>query len=149
MIYNTTTPEEVELFLLEAEKYIPFGHYCYKGTGEINPETHGRIIISCPFWDYDDERGEQSCGYCHLLKKGDWEDEVFGLLWDQVKSCNVNMDEDGITIPELLNIKKHENLKKGLVYQQNLELTKKNKPDPDPVEEQKERKKKDKDTIGM
>ena len=59
---------------------IPHGIYCYDVNG------------ICPYWDSDLSKGEQNYGYCHYLKSGDWEDEGFSLLWDQVKECGINND---------------------------------------------------------
>ena len=81
------------------EKYIPKGFYCYN-------------ITCCPFWDMDKNKPEQENGYCHYLKRGDWDinpeiyegaifcygkgvkEDIEGLplslLWDQVKECGVN-----------------------------------------------------------
>lgn len=57
--------------------YIPEGGYCYSGQ------------YKCPFWDRDRSKPEQVSGYCHYLKRGDWENEHFGLLWDSCKECGV------------------------------------------------------------
>lgn len=58
-------------YLDDPKKYIPDGSYCY----------------NCPFLDKDETKPIQRNGYCHYLKRGDWEN--FGLLWDQVKECGV------------------------------------------------------------
>jgi hypothetical protein len=84
------------------EKHIPNGSYCYGENGK------------CPFWDIDESKPSQENGYCHYLKKGDWDfnseggtitdmktGETFhiehnpfnGLLWDQVKECGINDDD--------------------------------------------------------
>jgi len=57
---------------------IPRGVYCYRGDK------------LCPFWSKDYNQPEQENGYCSYLGRGDWENEGFGLLWDQVKECGVN-----------------------------------------------------------
>ena len=36
----------------------------------------------------------QDNGYCHFLEQGDWEDIGVGLLWDQCKCCQINVDLD-------------------------------------------------------
>lgn len=59
------------------EQYIPVGTYCYNSDGR------------CPFWDKDKSKMPQENGYCHYLKQGDWDNEGFGLLWDQVKECGI------------------------------------------------------------
>lgn len=68
------------------EKYIPKGLYCYT-------RRDGKVHL-CPFWDKDYSKPEQESGYCHYLKRGDWEEEGFSLLWDQVKECGVNDEEE-------------------------------------------------------
>ena len=84
------------------EKYIPYGHYCHATLENEN---------ECPFWNFDNEKPEQDNGYCHYLKRGDWdlhgkgeifnvktgekieiEDYPWGLLWDMCKECEVNME---------------------------------------------------------
>ena len=57
-----------------------------------NPKDHiveGAYCYNCPFWDIDESKPTQMNGYCHYLKRGDWEDEDYGLLWDKVKECGV------------------------------------------------------------
>ena len=34
----------------------------------------------------------QDNGYCHYLKRGDWEEEGWSLLWDMVKECGIKDD---------------------------------------------------------
>jgi hypothetical protein len=62
---------------------IPKGIYC-----------HDENV--CPFWSINPDKLSQENGYCSFLKIGDWEVEPasFGLLWDQVKLCSENMDEE-------------------------------------------------------
>ena len=81
---------------------IPPGDYCYK-------YKNGKRI-TCPYWDIDESKPYQYNGYCHYLKKGDWEIEEeqelknlktgeiekgkdvpfpTSLLWDQVKECGI------------------------------------------------------------
>ena len=62
---------------------IPKGPYCY----DENNHT-------CPYWCLSILHDEQNNGYCHFLKRGDWERYPFSLLWDQVKECNNNNDFD-------------------------------------------------------
>ena len=57
---------------------IPKGCYCYDANGV------------CPYWHKDARHEEQDNGYCSYLKRGDWDDNSSGLLWDQVKECNIN-----------------------------------------------------------
>lgn len=91
-----------EKYFKNPEAYIPKGSYCYDVNGK------------CPFWAIDETKPAQESGYCHLLKQGDWhtnqeggillnpktgeERKVdyfpFGLLWDQVKECDINDEEE-------------------------------------------------------
>ena len=60
---------------------IPKGCYCYDENG------------ICPFWCREPTQQPQEDGYCSYLGKGDWQLSC-GLLWDQVKECGVNDDEN-------------------------------------------------------
>lgn len=64
------------------ESNIPKGLYCYDHNG------------ICPYWSISRLHESQNNGYCSFLKRGDWEVD-FGLLWDQVKECNINNDLNG------------------------------------------------------
>lgn len=91
---------------------IPKGLYCY------TTDDYGRMIV-CPYWrvrkDVDNkEVGSQNYGYCLYLKKGDlelnneiqWADAKgnhftgnelglpLSLLWDMVKECYINQDDE-------------------------------------------------------
>ena len=73
-----------------AEKEIPKGIYCYN---VISITNEGKIHAkTCPFWFLR----TKEVGYCSLLKKSDDDLDSFGLLWDQVKECGIN-DEDDYT----------------------------------------------------
>lgn len=91
--------------LKDLQQYIPKGMYCY----EI---INGKRYI-CPFWDKNENYSEQHNGYCHYLQKGDWDINAetdfynyktgekvemsgfpFGLLWDQVKECGINEEDE-------------------------------------------------------
>lgn len=62
---------------------IPKGCYCYDVNGV------------CPYWKLNTQHEEQNNGYCSFLKEGDWDNNSgFGLLWDQVKLCNINTCTD-------------------------------------------------------
>jgi len=88
--------------LVNPRKYIPHGQYCH---ASLENEKE------CPFWDIDKSKEERDNGYCHYMKKGDWDlhapvitydmktgekyysgDHAWGLLWDMCKECDVNMD---------------------------------------------------------
>ncbi|QWU14222.1 hypothetical protein SAMN04487895_101512 [Paenibacillus sophorae] len=66
-------------YFINPEQHIPKGMYCYSEK-------------KCPFWDIDESKPYQENGYCHLMKRGD--DEDGGLLWDQVKECDINDEID-------------------------------------------------------
>jgi len=94
----------------EGKKVIPKGLYCDGKNG------------LCPYWSIVEHKPDMFNGYCSYLRKGDWElskeseivdfktkkiikskgeesDFSFSLLWDQVKECGINMeDEDDIEL---------------------------------------------------
>ena len=71
-------------------KEIPKGDYCYSVVGY----TSNKLSISaCPYWSMDISRPSQENGYCSYLRMGDWEFDSLSLLWDQVKECEVNLDD--------------------------------------------------------
>ncbi len=73
---------------------IPKGLYCYKLVQSKNPsETGLPEQIKCPHWKIDKDYDRQNNGFCALLNLGDWEDSG-SMLWDQVKECNINMDDE-------------------------------------------------------
>ena len=65
-----------------SDDVIPKGCYCYDENG------------NCPYWHLFKSLPKQENGYCHRLKAGDWEIDRLSLLWDQVKECGINDDED-------------------------------------------------------
>ena len=65
-----------------AEDVIPKGLYCYDEKGV------------CPAWGRSAYYPPQENGYCTFLMQGDWESEGVGLLWDQLKVCDVNCETD-------------------------------------------------------
>jgi len=94
---------------------VPKGDYCYDFDGERQ--------VNCPYWSIRSDMPKQMNGYCSLLERGDWEfdrknhkvtaiengkervlseeekeeldDHFFaGILWDQVKECEINRDDD-------------------------------------------------------
>ena len=67
----------------EMEKHIPPGPYCYR---------YARGRGKCPWWSLNEDKPYQENGYCAYLEAGDWEHG--GLLWDQVKECGINEDEE-------------------------------------------------------
>lgn len=63
---------------------IPEGIYCY------GRDSNGKRV-ACPYWGKDSSKPEQESGFCTFLDIRDW-DEGLGipLLWDGIKSCNIN-----------------------------------------------------------
>jgi len=57
---------------------IPMGDYCYNSNKR------------CPFLDHNPYASDQSYGYCHYIKAGDWQWKGTFLLWDQCKECEEN-----------------------------------------------------------
>ena len=79
---------DIRLKDIVAMKIIPKGHYCY------SVDKNGKQV-NCPFWGINHSKEEMRNGYCNHLGKGDWEkEEPWGFLWDQVKECKINLDND-------------------------------------------------------
>lgn len=80
------------------ESVIPAGSYCYTPIRMIEePGRPPRMKIKhCPYWGHDFDKPRQQTGYCALLGQGDWDPDPNGpfLLWDQVKECGLNDDDD-------------------------------------------------------
>ena len=70
---------------------IPKGLYCWS---YIKDKSGKDKIYLCPFWSIKKSKPYQENGYCKYLKMGDWNSNYLSLLWDQVKECGINMDED-------------------------------------------------------
>lgn len=83
-----------ELTREEAESLVPHGDYCYKIIEASSFENLGGKIKKCPFWDILPTLPEQSFGFCHLMKIGDFTKDGTDLLWDQVKCCGVNLPDE-------------------------------------------------------
>jgi hypothetical protein len=65
---------------------IPKGIYCHGATRDD----------VCPYWSINLSKPTQENGYCSFLERGDWEDSSgLSLLWDQVKECGINDEDDG------------------------------------------------------
>ena len=75
-----------DLIFSKPENIIPNGEYCYR-------RLSSKKIELCPYWSRDNSQPEQMNGYCHFLKRGDWESDELSLLWDQCKECNINIEE--------------------------------------------------------
>ena len=60
---------------------IPYGMYCWFRDGSE--------IKVCPYYGRIKEHDEG--GYCALKGVADWHGHM-GLLWDQVKECDHNID---------------------------------------------------------
>lgn len=69
------------------KKYIPKNTlYCYT----VKYVNGKRKVTPCKYWSLNNNKPEQSNGYCKFLKAGDWEDNGTLLLWDQCKECGVS-----------------------------------------------------------
>ena len=76
---------------------IPKGYYCYTSiTTDQQPSNTllGRRCTPCPYWGMDSSKERQNNGFCTFLNTRDWDDTSGGLLWDQVKDCGINVDDD-------------------------------------------------------
>lgn len=73
-------------------EHIPPGPYCY------DPETSE----CCPFWDYDTEMPEQENGYCHYLKRGDWEINIDSFHTLTLEKYPLKPELEGKTLGEIL-----------------------------------------------
>ena len=76
------------------EKQIPCGEYCY-ALLEIGKNDSGVPFMrtkKCPFWAND--TNEPQNAYCAVLGEDDDSCEGLSLIWDQVKECGYNIDED-------------------------------------------------------
>lgn len=78
----------------ENKNLIPVGSYCYTPLGYINGKYK---VKHCPFWKIRADKPEQDNGYCSFLKMGDWEADYTTHLWDGVKECGINNDDDEVT----------------------------------------------------
>jgi len=77
----------------ELKTGIPHGPYCYEIIEIERDKKNEKPIMTvhvCPYWYRDSTKPEQMNGYCAYMDIGDWDDEGFGLLWDQVKCCGIN-----------------------------------------------------------
>ena len=82
---------QTELTKDQCAKFIPKGEYCY---GHIVLDDGFVARPTCPFWDTLPEFPKQNNGYCHYLKRGDWQAKGVSLLWDSCKECGINYDQD-------------------------------------------------------
>ena len=71
------------MYEIKSPSKIPKGLYCYDANG------------ICPYWSLSKNGGVQNNGYCAYLELGDWEpDGWISLLWDGVKECGLNTNDD-------------------------------------------------------
>lgn len=87
---------------------IPKGPYCYgiigntlvkkDENGNLVADPNGAILTDrCPYWSINEKRGRQENGYCSYGEVGDWQENragYWGMIWDQLKACGVNLDEE-------------------------------------------------------
>lgn len=82
---------DVDKALEDPEAWIPRGIFCYAyNFDSSDPEEMTGYL--CPFWDLREDKPEYENGYCHYLKRGDWEVDHYSLLYDECKECSVNYD---------------------------------------------------------
>ena len=90
--------------MAEAATKVPQGLYCYGTTGVVEEvyDDKGQVQLKhemrrCPYWKQRKDKPDQLSGYCRLMKSGDWMSFDKGgtmLLWDQVKECGINPDDE-------------------------------------------------------
>ena len=80
---------------------IPKGLYCHGPLVQEGKKPNGLPIFKapkmCPYWSSDKNLPNQGNGCCSFLgvKDGDTvNDKKVWLLWDQVKECGINMDDE-------------------------------------------------------
>ena len=91
--------------MCKLNQLVPKGNYCYSYTGRISIENkvideNGRKVSSkfyfmpetklCPFWKSFAEKN----AYCIYLQQKSEAGGFTHLLWDQVKKCSINNDDD-------------------------------------------------------
>ena len=83
----------IEEMLKEYKTYIPYGLYCYDEYDN-----------SCPFFELKEgEYPEQEDGYCHYLKKSDWElNEEYEKTTILIQSKN--KENEGKSIKVLMGV---------------------------------------------
>jgi hypothetical protein len=74
---------------MKDESKIPRGPYCYN-TLKVDPNNGKMKIKLCPYWSKTGDIGK-----CSFLGISD-EDYASSLLWDQVKECGINNDDEFI-----------------------------------------------------
>lgn len=95
----TANPQRRIIPIVRAETLIPAGMYCYTPLEAPSPANDYRYRVQpCPYWSVDAkaelEHGVQLAGYCGYLQRGDWMAGHLSLLWDQVKECGINAEEE-------------------------------------------------------
>lgn len=96
-IHRRKSEEELkrEVGELAAEDLIPHSDYCYTVLEPPTKKNNYKMKIKpCPFYDKNPTKPEQQNGYCHFLKAGDWEEDGAFLLWDMVKECGINLENE-------------------------------------------------------
>ena len=68
---------------------IPNGYYCYTIIKIIDDKIKCK---PCPHLVHHLDRPEQECGECTKFDIKDWIDGT--LLWDSVKECGINVQDD-------------------------------------------------------
>ena len=76
---------------------IPPGPYCYSKMEYCAGEDgipRLKILDTCPYWGIDCGKPEGMNGYCAYLDIRDWDEENISLLWDKVKECDINIEDE-------------------------------------------------------
>jgi len=86
----------IPILMVKAEDIIPHGFYCYTHSGPPSLGDKGATIPiqCCPYWKQLPGHPSQMNGWCEYMKTGDMVDGGTDLLWDQVKECGINCDDD-------------------------------------------------------
>jgi hypothetical protein len=83
---------------LYARVVIPKGDYCYKLKKVVYSKELELPIFKvrkCPYWCWDKRYPSEDVGYCKYLGEGDRDDGGGGLLFDQIKECEINHFKEG------------------------------------------------------
>jgi hypothetical protein len=91
-LYQTSVPTYVQKLNISD---IPHGHYCYE---PLSVDPNGKMKIKkCPFHTIDNNHEHQNNGFCNYLNAGDWMDDGTLDLWDSIKNCEINLEENHAT----------------------------------------------------
>ena len=82
--------------------FIPQGMYCHGPLTQEGVNENGFPILKahkmCPYWSNDPNLPDQANGVCSFMGLRDGDIDSLGnqvwLLWDQVKECGINDEDD-------------------------------------------------------